>query len=160
LRPWLAVSTPAAAHNLDRQKRRLDAQNHRVHKAGRIDGVEPEPLQATEIRRLLCLLVALVSLIRSWEPRLGVSVTRYFLQRMKTKWGSCNPRAGHIRLNTDLVKKPKHLLEYVVLHEMAHLLEPTHSERFVAILDTHYPSWREARAELNELPLSAERWRG
>lgn len=72
---------------------------------------------------------------------------------------SCNHKAGHIRLNTELVKKPKDLLEYVIVHEMAHLLEPTHSDRFVAILDEHYPTWREARAELNELPLAAEVWR-
>ena len=70
-------------------------------------------------------------LIRKWEPKLGVQVHGYFLQRMKTKWGGCNHRAGHIRLNTELVKKPKHLLEYVIVHEMAHLLEPTHSNRFV-----------------------------
>lgn len=98
-------------------------------------------------------------LIEKWQPRLGVKVAGYFLQRMKTKWGSCNHQAGHIRLNTELVKKPKDLLEYVVVHEMAHLLEPTHSERFIAILDKHYPTWREARAELNELPLAAEGWR-
>lgn len=97
-------------------------------------------------------------LISKWEPKLGVRVAAYFLQRMKTKWGSCNHRAGHIRLNTELVKKPKDLIEYVVVHEMIHLLEPKHSERFVSILSTHYPSWREARAELNELPLSAEDW--
>ena len=64
----------------------------------------------------------------------GVEVAGYFLQRMKTKWGSCNHRAGNIRLNTELVKKPKDLLEYVVVHEMLHLIEPTHSERFIAIL--------------------------
>ena len=86
-------------------------------------------------------------------------VTGYFLQRMETKWGSCNHRAGHIRLNTELVKKPKDLVEYVVVHEMIHLLESTHSERFQALLDKYYPTWREARAELNELPLSAEVWR-
>lgn len=97
-------------------------------------------------------------LIARWEPKLGVTVNAYFLQRMKTKWGSCNYRAGNIRLNTRLVGKPKDLLEYVVVHELAHLLEPTHSERFIAILDRHYPSWREARAELNELPLAAEAW--
>ena len=78
---------------------------------------------------------------------------------MKTKWGSCNQRAGHIRLNTELVKKPKDLLEYVLVHEMLHLIEPTHSERFIALLEQHYPTWREARAELNELPLTAEVWR-
>jgi predicted metal-dependent hydrolase len=98
-------------------------------------------------------------LIRKWEPRLEVEVAGYFLQRMKTKWGGCNHEAGHIRLNTELVKKPKDLLEYVVVHEMAHLIAPTHSERFVALLNKHYPSWREARAELNELPLGAEGWR-
>lgn len=99
------------------------------------------------------------SLIEKWEARLGVRVNRYFLQRMKTRWGGCNHRAGHIRLNTELVKKPKDLLEYIIVHEMAHLLEPTHSDRFTALLDRHYPTWREARAELNELPLSAESWK-
>lgn len=98
------------------------------------------------------------SLIRKWEAKLGVKVSRYFLQRMKTKWGACNHRAGNIRLNTELVKKPKDLIEYVVVHEMVHLIEPTHSERFVALLEQHYPTWREARAELNELPLAAEAW--
>lgn len=97
-------------------------------------------------------------LIMKWEKKIKVEVAGYFLQRMKTKWGSCNHKARHIRLNTELVKKPKDLLEYVIVHEMAHLLEPTHSERFIAILNEHYPSWREARAELNELPLTAEVW--
>jgi predicted metal-dependent hydrolase len=99
------------------------------------------------------------ALIGRWEPRLDVNVNGYFLQRMKTKWGSCNSAAGTIRLNTELVKKPKDLLEYVVVHEMAHLVEPTHSDRFIAILDEHYPAWRDARAELNDLPLAAETWR-
>lgn len=98
-------------------------------------------------------------LIDKWEAKLGVQVCGYFLQRMKTKWGSCNHRAGHIRLNTELVKKPKDLLEYVIVHEMVHLIEPTHSEAFVRLLEEHYPTWREARAELNELPLSAESWK-
>jgi len=99
------------------------------------------------------------TLIAKWGERLGVTVAAFFMQRMKTKWGSCNPAARNIRLNTELVKKPKDLLEYVVVHEMAHLLEPNHSERFVALLDQHYPTWREARAELNALPLGAEVWR-
>ncbi len=96
---------------------------------------------------------AVPALIRKWERRIGVKVNGYFLQRMKTKWGSCNHSAGTIRLNTELVKKPKDLLEYVVVHEMLHLLIPTHNEKFVALLDKHWPGWREARAELNELPL-------
>ena len=98
-------------------------------------------------------------LIAKWELRLGVRLSGYFLQRMKTKWGSANPGKRHIRLNTELVKKPKDLLEYVIVHEMMHLIEQKHSERFVALLDEHYPTWREARMELNELPLGAERWR-
>ena len=98
-------------------------------------------------------------LIQRWERKLKVSVSGYFLQRMKTKWGSCNIAAGNIRLNTELAKKPKDLLEYVIVHEMAHLIEPTHSDRFIAILEEHYPSWREARAELNELPLAASVWK-
>jgi predicted metal-dependent hydrolase len=99
------------------------------------------------------------SLVKKWEPKLDVRVSGYFLQRMKTKWGSCNYRTGRIRLNTELVKRPRDLLEYVIVHEMVHLLERTHGDRFVAILAKHYPGWREARAELNELPLTAEVWK-
>lgn len=100
------------------------------------------------------------TLISKWEPKLGVRVTAYFLRRMKTRWGSCNPRARRIRLNTELVKKPKDLIEYVVVHEMVHLIEPTHNDRFISLLTDHFPTWREARAELNDLPLSSEKWRG
>jgi len=108
-------------------------------------------------KSLLHVVVPL--LIKKWERKLKVNVAGYFLQRMKTKWGSCNHRAEHIRLNTELVKKPTDLLEYVIVHEMIHLIEPTHSDRFIAILEKHYPTWREARAELNELPLTAEVWK-
>jgi|ERR1017187_7122011 predicted metal-dependent hydrolase len=102
---------------------------------------------------------AVRELIRRLEPKLGVEISEYFLQRMKTKWGGCNPRSRNIRLNTELVKKPKDLLEYVVVHEMLHLLEPTHNDRFIALMSKHYPAWREARAELNELPLGATVWK-
>ena len=118
--------------------------------------------QAIEIVGLAKLAKALgvtYQAIRKWETKLGVRVSNYFLQRMKTKWGSCNPRAKSIRLNSELVKKPKDLLHYIVCHEAAHLLESTHNGRFTALLDKHYPSWKEARMELNSLPLSAERWK-
>ena len=82
------------------------------------------------------------ALIKKWEVNLGVKVSSYFLQRMKTKWGSCNHCAGNIRLNTELVKKPRDLLEYVVVHEMAHLIESTHNGQFVALLGNHYPTWQ------------------
>lgn len=102
---------------------------------------------------------AVPRIIEKWEAKIGVTVSAYFLQRMKTRWGGCNHRARHIRLNTELVKKPRDLLEYVVVHEMVHLIEPTHSERFIALLSRHYPAWRNARAELNELPVAAEVWK-
>ena len=94
------------------------------------------------------------SLINKWERKLGVKVKGYYLQRMRTKWGSCNHKSGNIRLNTDLVKKPKDLLEYVVAHEISHLVVPSHNNEFVELLNQHYPTWKEARVELNELPLS------
>ena len=77
----------------------------------------------------------------------------FFVQKLKTKWGSCTPHKGYVRFNLDLVKKPKDLLEYVVVHELCHLLEPKHSERFYDLLSQHYPHWKEARASLNELPV-------
>jgi predicted metal-dependent hydrolase len=104
-------------------------------------------------------IIASVDVFKKWQRKLKVTVNGYFLQRMKTKWGGCNHKAGHIRLNTELVKKPKDLLEYVIVHEMAHLLEPKHNDRFIALLEKHYPTWRDARVELNELPLTAEMWR-
>jgi len=97
---------------------------------------------------------AIPPLIARWQPRLRVTVNGYFLQRMKTKWGSCNHRRGHIRLNTELIKKPLDLLEYVVVHEMLHLREPKHTDRFFALLDQHYPGWRTAQLELNALPVA------
>ncbi|WP_421368130.1 M48 family metallopeptidase [Agrobacterium tumefaciens] len=93
-------------------------------------------------------------LINKWEARLGVEVSGYFLQRMKTKWGSCNPRRRTIRINTELVKKPRDMLEYVIVHEMIHLIEPRHTKAFFQYLDRHYPNWSTVRSELNELPLS------
>jgi predicted metal-dependent hydrolase len=89
-------------------------------------------------------------LIRHWEQRLDVHVKRCSLRLMKTRWGSCNSRTRHIRLSTELVTKPGHLLEYVLVHEMVHLLVPNHGARFVALMSEHYPHWREARSELNE----------
>ncbi len=96
------------------------------------------------------------SVLEEWSSKMGLPVPRYFLQRMKTKWGSCNPAAGTIRLNTELVKKPRHMLTYVIAHELAHFIEPNHSEAFAAVLDRYYPQWRLAREELNALPLGVE----
>lgn len=96
--------------------------------------------------------------IAKWESIMNVKANSYFLQKMKTKWGSCNHKSGNIRINTELVKKPKDLVEYVIVHELAHLIVPVHNERFISLLDKYYPNWREARMELNELPLGHVKW--
>lgn len=97
-------------------------------------------------------------LIAKWEPLLGVSVNRVFVQQMKTRWGSCNPHARAIRLNTELAKKPKECLEYIVVHEMIHLIEPTHNARFVALMDRFMPKWQFLRQKLNRLPVRHADW--
>lgn len=102
---------------------------------------------------------AIPDLIAKWEPRLGVRVQSFFVQRMKTKWGSCNHKKGNIRLNTELAKKPLECLEYIVVHEMVHLLEPSHNERFLALMTHHLPKWKFYRDELNRLPVRHEDWR-
>jgi hypothetical protein len=101
---------------------------------------------------------AVPPLIAKWEPLLGVKVERFFVRRMKTKWGSCNYKARNIRLNTELAKKPQECLEYVIIHEMAHLLEPTHNSRFVMLMDRFMPKWQFYRDKLNQLPVSHENW--
>ena len=102
--------------------------------------------------------LALPDLTGKWESRLGVEVARFFIQHMKTKWGSCNPSRRTIRLNTELAKKPRECLEYILVHEMIHIIEPTHSERFRRLMDRHMPTWRERREELNRAPLAHEDW--
>ena len=101
---------------------------------------------------------AVPGLLAKWEALIGVKVERFFVQRMKTKWGSCTPHKKHIRLNTDLAKKPSVCLEYIVVHEMIHLLEPTHNERFRALMEQFMPKWQFYREELNRLPVRHEEW--
>lgn len=102
--------------------------------------------------------VVLPELIAKWEPILGVGVNRFFVQQMKTKWGSCNPRAHTIRLNTELAKKPKECIEYILVHEMVHLLEPTHNARFIGLMDRFMPKWQYYRQQLNRLPIRHAEW--
>jgi predicted metal-dependent hydrolase len=92
------------------------------------------------------------------DTYVGVQVARFYVQRMRTRWGSCNPITASIRLNTDLAKKPQECLEYIVVHEMVHLLEPTHNDRFVALMDRYLPNWQHQRQMLNRLPVRHEDW--
>ena len=101
---------------------------------------------------------SLPALLSIWEPRLGVNARQTFVQKMRTKWGSSNPLARNIRLNSELAKKPVECLEYVLVHELLHLLEPTHSARFVALMDQHLPDWAHRRQVLNAMPVGHEDW--
>lgn len=92
-------------------------------------------------------------LIEKWQKLMDVKVNQFFVQNMKTKWGNCNSLAKNIRLNTELAKKPIEYLEYVVVHEMVHILEPTHNQRFVALMSQYMPKWQLLREELNLLPI-------
>ena len=84
---------------------------------------------------------------------------RFYIQRMKTKWGSCTHQKQSIRINLELVKKPPMCLEYIVVHEMIHLIEPTHNANFMALMKHHMPQWKAHRDTLNRLPVRHEEWR-
>lgn len=101
---------------------------------------------------------ALPALLEQWEPRLGVRVNRVYVQRMKTKWGSCNPTVRNIRLNTELAKKPPICLEYILVHELVHLKHPTHDADFQGLMTRLLPHWQDCRDMLNELPVRNEEW--
>ena len=97
-------------------------------------------------------------IVAKWEPRIGVEVAEWRIRRMKTRWGTCNPDAGRIWLNAELAKKPVSCLEYVVVHEMIHLIERRHSERFRRMFDRIMPGWRIRLNELNRGYLADEDW--
>ena len=97
-------------------------------------------------------------LLEQWQAKLGVQVNAWGVKRMKTKWGSCNPATGRVWFNLELAKKPVQCLEYIVVHELIHLLERRHNDQFMALLNSQLPKWHQQRDMLNELPLAHERW--
>lgn len=104
------------------------------------------------------LKVAIPPIVARWEPVMGHQVESWTVRRMKTKWGSCNPETRRMWFNIELAKKSPACLEYLVVHEMAHLNERGHSERFVTLMDDYLPNWRALRDELNGAPLAEESW--
>lgn len=96
--------------------------------------------------------------IKKWQKIMKVSMNEFAVRKMKTKWGTCNIDAKRIWLNLELAKKPEHCIEYIVVHELVHLLERHHNERFVAHMDKHLPQWRHTKSELNKLPVSHVDW--
>jgi len=97
--------------------------------------------------------------ITKWEKRVNVQVEDWQIRTMKTKWGSCNIEKKKIWVNLELAKKPAHCLEYIIVHEMIHLLERHHNERFISLMDKYLPDWRQLKAELNKLPVSHSDWK-
>jgi predicted metal-dependent hydrolase len=97
-------------------------------------------------------------LVERWETPLGVRLNSWGVRKMKTRWGTCNVEAGRIWLNLELVKKPIQCIEYIVVHELVHLIERRHTERFIALMDHHLPQWRAHRQALNAAPLAHETW--
>ena len=122
-------------------------------------GSDPRQREAVLLRWYRQQLKALIApLLEKWQARLEVRVGAWGVKRMKTKWGSCNPGFGRVWFNLELAKKPVQCLEYVVAHELAHLRERQHNERFTALLDQQLPSWRQHRERLNRTPLAHENW--
>jgi len=97
-------------------------------------------------------------LLASWEDKIGVTTNAWGVKKMKTKWGSCNIQEKRIWLNLELAKKPPECLEYILVHELVHLLERKHNERFKAYMEEFLPSWRERRDLLNKMPLAHNHW--
>ncbi|CAG0969865.1 hypothetical protein GPROT1_01484 [Gammaproteobacteria bacterium] len=122
-------------------------------------GTRPEQREAVLLAWHREQLKALIPpLLEKWQPILGVDVAGWGIKKMKTKWGTCNTTARRIWFNLELAKKPVQCLEYIVVHELVHLLERHHNERFTTLLDTHLPPWRQYRELLSSLPLGHEEW--
>jgi predicted metal-dependent hydrolase len=97
-------------------------------------------------------------IIEKWEKKIGVSVAEWQVKQMKTKWGTCNIEEKRIWINLELAKKPIHCLEYIIVHEMIHLIERHHNDRFMALMDKYIPQWKFFKEELNRLPVSHGEW--
>jgi len=97
-------------------------------------------------------------LLEQWQKILGINAHEWGIKRMKTRWGTCNQKAGRIWFNLELAKKPEHCLDFIIVHEMTHLLEKNHNDRFKTHMDTFLPRWRQFKEELNQTVLSHENW--
>ncbi len=104
------------------------------------------------------LKISLDPLIAKWEPILGMKAASWGVRKMRTRWGSCNPTAKRLWFNLELAKKPPECLEYVVVHELVHLLERHHNTRFKDLMNQFLPQWLRIRDELNTAPLRHEMW--
>lgn len=146
----LAVVERNAAPIIDLQYKRIVLG---VHPGSRTERRE-ELLDARNREQLKLALPPL--LLQKWETLMNVKASKVLVQRMKTKWGRCNPDSHATRLNTDLTKKPPECLEYTIAHELAHLIEPSHNARFALVIDLFMPKLKYFREELKDLPVRHE----
>jgi len=122
-------------------------------------GTSAEQREAILLRWHREQLKALIPpLLEKWQPILGVQVADWGVKKMKTKWGSCNPASRRVWFNLELAKKPMPCLEYIVVHELVHLLERHHNDRFAGLIEAHVPQWRQYREMLKKAPLGHEEW--
>jgi len=98
-------------------------------------------------------------LIAKWQKKIGVRANFWAIKRMKTRWGTCNHKRGRILINLELAKKPLACTEYVIVHELLHLVEKKHNDKFVALMTKYFPKWKSTKEELNRFILSYEEWK-
>lgn len=137
---------------------RLNISGNKLTMFAPADSTDEQRRDAIEEWHRAALKQAIPALIAKWEPLIGESVSKWTVRRMKTKWGSCNRESAHIWFNLELAKKNPNCLEYIVVHEMTHLLERHHNDRFTEFMDGFLPDWRARRDELNTAPLRHEDW--
>lgn len=139
--------------------------NHHVEIKGQtLWVVAPEESDTDEKRATLDrwyrreVKAAVPALLAKWQPIVGAEADKIVVRRMKTKWGTCIASSKTVWLNPELAKKNPRCLEYIVIHELTHLHERSHNQRFVALMDEYLPDWRARRDELNGAPLADEEW--
>lgn len=148
----------SAPHQMSREQIRLFAESrmewirtyqekYAAGKERRGESPRPDPARIRQQKRLLKQRVD--ALVVKWEPVMGVHVTGITIRQMKTRWGSCNVNTHHININLALIDRPAECLEYVVVHEMTHLLEPSHNQVFWGYMTRFFPDWKRVRADLN-----------
>jgi predicted metal-dependent hydrolase len=149
---------------------RLHVREHDSHPSINLRGIthlelSVQPGMSTEQRESILsgwyheqLEELVLPILEKWQSTLSVQVAGWGIKKMKTKWGSCKASAKYIWFNLELAKKPIRCIEYIVIHELLHLLEARHSEQFTALLSLHFPNWRQCQNILNEMPLGHDVW--
>ena len=122
-----------------------------IHVKGRSEN-KSERFYRNELEKII------PKLVEKWGDKVGVNVKQVRIKKMKTKWGTCNAKDKRIWLNLELAKQPQHCIDYVFVHELVHLKERKHNERFLSVLEQAYPRWRQSKEELNRGILSHFEW--